>query len=114
MAYKDKLLDPKWQKKRLVILERDKWTCTSCGNTEETLHVHHIFYDAIYQNPWEYPDYCLITLCVSCHQDEHIAYKFALNSLQHQIAKIGIQTANEMSYLESIIRENFSNGIYQG
>ena len=68
-SYSDKLKSPKWQKKRLKILERDNFTCRSCKGTESQLHVHHIKYGD--GNPWEVPDIYLITLCDDCHKLEH-------------------------------------------
>lgn len=66
MTYKEKLKDPRWQKKRLEILERDNFTCCQCGDKEETLHVHHKGY--IKGNePWEYDNNYLETLCETCH-----------------------------------------------
>lgn len=66
MKYSDKLKDPRWQKKRLQILERDKWTCRACCSKENTLHVHHLFYIPKLE-PWEIPDGLLVTLCCDCH-----------------------------------------------
>jgi len=64
--YSDLLKDPRWQKKRLQILERDDFTCQGCGDTETTLHVHHKEY--VYgRMPWEYDDEELITYCEDCH-----------------------------------------------
>lgn len=67
-AYLLKLKDPRWQKKRLKILERDKWTCQICFDTKETLHVHHKKYSS--GEPWESSDDDLVTLCASCHEVE--------------------------------------------
>lgn len=67
MKYAEKLKDPRWQKKRLQILERDKWKCRACGETEKTLHVHHIFYMPGV-DPWDVPDGLLITFCKDCHE----------------------------------------------
>lgn len=64
MTYQEKLKDPRWQKKRLEILERDEWACRSCGDKDNTLHVHHKKYHG---NPWESPDNELITYCKDCH-----------------------------------------------
>ena len=69
MKYSEKLKDPRWQKKRLEIFERDDWKCQSCGNTKLTLHVHHKKY-LEKAEPWEYPDELLITYCKSCHDKE--------------------------------------------
>ena len=66
MTYAEKLLDPRWQKKRLCILERDKWTCQDCGATTKTFHVHHLDY-INGKDPWEYPDEYLTSLCYECH-----------------------------------------------
>ena len=45
MEYAEKLKDPRWQKKRLEILERDAWVCQKCFDTKSTLHVHHRIYN---------------------------------------------------------------------
>lgn len=68
MTYADKLKDPRWQKKRLEILNRDEFTCRFCGSKKNTLHVHHTGYAT--SNPWETPDKCLVTLCEFCHEQE--------------------------------------------
>jgi 5-methylcytosine-specific restriction endonuclease McrA len=64
--YSEKLKDPRWQKKRLEIFERDGWKCTGCGSTKKTLHVHHLFYFKD-REPWEINSGFLITLCDDCH-----------------------------------------------
>ena len=64
-TYSEKLKDPRWQKKRLKILSRDRWKCKKCGDTETTLHVHHLNYNG---NPWEVENEHLITLCEDCHE----------------------------------------------
>jgi 5-methylcytosine-specific restriction endonuclease McrA len=71
-TYSEKLKDPRWQKKRLEILQRDNWQCYYCGDTKTTLHVHHEMY--LGSNPWDTPDACLTTLCEDCHSIDHIQY----------------------------------------
>ena len=66
--YSELLKDPHWQKKRLEIFERDKWTCQLCGDKETTLHVHHKKYIKD-KNPWEINNKYLITLCEDCHTE---------------------------------------------
>lgn len=68
-TYFKKLLDPRWQKKRLEILNRDEFSCKYCNNTEKTLHIHHIRYG---KEPWDVPNKYLITLCEDCHNAETI------------------------------------------
>ncbi len=70
MTYKEKLLDPRWQKRRLQILQRDKWRCTWCGNKNLTLHVHHFSYPKG-KEIWEVDDSVLTTLCELCHSINH-------------------------------------------
>lgn len=65
MTYKEKLEDPRWQKKRLEILNRDNWVCQCCGEKEIRLDVHHYIYKA--KDPWDEKNYHLITLCKECH-----------------------------------------------
>ena len=69
-SYIAKLKSPFWQRKRSGILERDKWTCVKCGCKHKTLHVHHKSYLKV-NNPWDYEDSFLETLCEDCHRQEH-------------------------------------------
>jgi hypothetical protein len=66
-TYSEMLKDPRWQRKRLEILERDEWTCQNCTSTTATLHVHHKVYDRG-AAPWEYDDDLLVTYCEECHE----------------------------------------------
>lgn len=88
MTYSEKLKDPRWQKKRLEILERDKFTCQLCGDDETTLHVHHKKY---FKNkePWDINNKYLITLCKYCH------FEVSLSELKkYPISKIRIYKSN--------------------
>ena len=66
MEYIELLRDPRWQKNRLKIFERDDWTCTKCSDTMTTLAIHHLYYTPNTM-PWEYPDSALVTVCELCH-----------------------------------------------
>ena len=66
MKYSEKLRDPRWQKKRLEIMERDGFSCRRCRGASQTLNVHHLYYEDG-KNPWDYPDASLVTLCEDCH-----------------------------------------------
>lgn len=70
MDYNELLKSPKWQKKRLEVLQRDNFTCQVCGSKDKTLNVHHTYYDRT-KKPWEYPMGAFITLCEECHKKEH-------------------------------------------
>lgn len=62
--YRQKLKDPRWQKKRLEVFQRAGWKCEACGEETETLHVHHLAYRG---EPWEAKDEDLESLCAECH-----------------------------------------------
>jgi hypothetical protein len=63
--YSDKFKDPQWQKKRLEIMGRDGFTCQHCSASDKTLSVHHLYYVSN-RDPWNYPGWCLITICNDC------------------------------------------------
>ncbi len=84
MTYADKLKSPKWQKKRLEILERDEWECLCCGSNEKTLHVHHRYYEKD-KEPWDYPDESLYCFCDDCH-NEYTIKKKEINRLIKSIS----------------------------
>lgn len=65
--YIDLLRDPKWQRKRLEIMQRDDFRCRECRDTESNLQVHHKRY-VRGRAPWEYDDSVLVTLCFRCHE----------------------------------------------
>jgi hypothetical protein len=69
MTYSDLLRDPRWQRRRLEIFQRDNWTCQECGSKNNTLHVHHKCYLPDI-SPWEYIGELLITMCKECHEIE--------------------------------------------
>lgn len=70
-SYAELLKDPRWQKKRLEIMQRDNFTCQLCGSKSNVLNVHHKRYiDGKY--PWEYSGNILVTLCEDCHKMVHI------------------------------------------
>lgn len=55
---------------RQIVLERDGYRCTKCGEVDVELHCHHIM--GVVQNPIESADVdnC-ITLCKNCHKEVH-------------------------------------------
>lgn len=83
MKYIEKLKDPRWQKKRLEILERDNWACQRCGDDQNTLHVHHRIYHKG-KDPWDIESEFLVTLCAVCHEEESIYWQ----DLESDIVKI--------------------------
>jgi len=69
MTYEEQLLTPEWKSRRAEILERDWYMCQKCMSSKN-LQVHHKKYiDGLMA--WEYSDWYLITLCGTCHKNEH-------------------------------------------
>ena len=84
-TYSELLKDPRWQKKRLEIMNRDDFTCRKCQSKEKTLHVHHVAYLAG-NDPWDYHDNFYLTLCHECHETEHAD---AIKSLSATLSTLG-------------------------
>lgn len=95
-TYSQKLRDPRWQKKRLLALERAGWRCEMCGDSESTLHVHHKQYFKG-REPWEYADDQLAVLCELCHAEEHEAPDY----LAEVISRIDLRQRNDIAWLIS-------------
>lgn len=125
-TYSEKLKDPRWQKKRLEILNRDEFTCCFCFNKESTLNVHHIKYN---NEPWETDERYLISLCSNCHkniEDIKADIKHIFDEFQSTLYSDGLyETVNilksiyekklnpyELSTIHKII-ENFKGKDYQ-
>ena len=90
-SYQKKLKDPKWEKRRIEILEYAQWRCQLCGNKKEELHVHHSYYEKG-KTPWDYPNSALIALCHTCHAEK--------------THKPSFMTYNEVRFLFGFIGEN--------
>ena len=93
-TYAEKLKDPRWQKKRLEIFERDRFRCVVCFSAHKTLHVHHGYYRGG-ADPWDYEDETLSTLCEDCHQ---MAGEL-LESIHRQIAAMAIPAQRSLDKL---------------
>ena len=118
MTYAEQLKSPKWQKKRLEILERDNFECRNCGEKDKQLHVHHGAYISGYK-VWDYHEWSLHTLCKDCHLNLSTrinSYNYALsimeqkegnydilNELVQRISLINeVDKSNLLSYIKSI------------
>lgn len=78
--------DVRWEKKRIVILKRDLYTCQICkryGRTTAANIVHHIF-QVEYYPEYKYCNWNLISLCNKCHNAMH-------DRDTHQLTKEGIR-----------------------
>lgn len=104
MTYSEKLKDPRWQRKRLEIFNRDDWTCQNCKATNKTLVIHHLKYSG---NPWEVENEFLKTLCEDCHESSHdeISINAAKEELLFEIKDFKLLTLNSLIGLIKRLKE---------
>jgi hypothetical protein len=103
-TYSEKLLDPRWQKKRLEILQRDNWTCRMCEETKLTLHIHHDKYCG--SNPWEIDSKFLKTICRNCHMIIHHVKSMESGVVIHIEKKDGVLPNYEYEVYLKTIKNN--------
>lgn len=95
-SYAQKLRDPRWQKKRLEVLEAAGWKCELCGDSENTLHVHHKQYFRG-REPWDYAGDQLAALCECCHESMHESDDL----LRDVISRVDLARRDEIAWLIS-------------
>lgn len=93
MTYGEKLKDPRWQKKRLEILNRDEFKCRACQSKTDTLHVHHLKYT---DEPWDAADVDLVTLCDVCHDTWHKVY--GLPGIDSSVIYLVVSLTNDIEW----------------
>jgi len=103
MTYAEKLKDPRWQKKRLEVMERDCFKCQICDDHTSTLQVHHKSYD-FGKEPLDYELHNFTTLCIPCHELEELA-KSKLKELVLRLEK--------QNYFKHTIVKEFYNNVYK-
>ena len=72
-SYRSQYLDPRWQKKRLEVMQEAGFKCQACGSGEKTLNVHHKQY-VTNRDIWDYKDDQYATLCEECHEAIHESF----------------------------------------
>lgn len=102
-TYREALLDPRWQKMRLKVYERDGFQCRICGSLDKTLHAHHAYYAKSSEGPWDYDESAIITLCSSCHKKEGEELACARESLFASLCQVGFQTASDLNQLSEAL-----------
>jgi len=102
--YQTKLKSPHWQKKRLQVLNRDKWKCKLCSDEETTLHVHHLEYQPK-KEPWQYPMSNFVSLCEHCHREVELL-KDENNYDEILIDKIKWQSGDITMFIYASSEEN--------
>lgn len=102
--YGKKLQDPRWQARRLEILQRDRFQCQTCGDCRSMLHVHHVAYCPWGRlDPWDEPESLLVALCAACHEVEPQPYREATYLLTQALGNCGIRGSNDIYRLSELI-----------
>ena len=101
-TYAQQLRDPRWQKRRLEVLDRDEWTCRHCGDAKSELHVHHLRY-AAGKKPWDYGPEDLRTLCKECHDDATRATRAAREILYNMLSEDADLTYDLLNAVEGFL-----------
>lgn len=123
-TYLELLRDPRWQRKRLEVMERADFACEECGDKSTTLNVHHKLYRKGAM-PWEYADEELGCLCETCHEAEHTsrdALKTAIASMRlYQLERllgyaeaIGLTCAEGSRQPTKVRSESHAEGLMDG
>src|SRR5574341_499270 len=109
-TYNEKLRDPRWQRMRLKVMERDEWACQICYDSKSTLNVHHRFYD-FGKDPWDYPIEALATLCEGCHEDETKESARIFGAL---MAGDTVRASGTSAKVEIWYNADLAQGLYRG
>lgn len=104
MKYSEELKSPKWQRKRLEVLNRDNFKCCLCGDTETELHVHHLKYNG---KPYESDLDDLETLCWVCHYYKTFFFNQYFNDFQIESSLfVGVKKGSKTFF--SIYKNEFA------
>jgi hypothetical protein len=99
--YERKLSDPRWQRRRLEIMQQRGWKCEICGDEKEELNIHHPSYEDG-ANPWEYRDGSLKCLCRTCHTIMHLDQE----KVKAHAKRLCVETTyRRVTYFESPLRK---------
>lgn len=89
LSYRDQLLHPKWQRKRLEVMDLAGFKCALCGDGDTTLNVHHRRYVSG-RMAWEYDTSEMECLCRPCHQRHHDARGILERLIDHSEMSGGV------------------------
>lgn len=92
--WSERLKDPRWQKKRLQILQLANFSCEDCRRRDKTLEVHHCVYISGAE-PWEYDASLLMAVCGDCHefrQSREDAIRVHLAGVFRYMTPVDLQT----------------------
>ena len=89
-TYQEKLLDPRWQRKRLEVFNAAGWRCQECGADDQTRAAHHIFYPSCLEGPWDVPSEILLCLCEFHHRERQAVEQVMFVEIAKHMARMNI------------------------
>lgn len=98
LSYYELLKDPRWQRKRLEVMQECRFTCEECDATDKTLNIHHTYYLKD-RDPWDYPYHALRCYCEDCHkkhQDMILEIQKAIGALTIPEKQQVLEVANHL------------------
>ena len=107
-TYSEKLRDPRWQRKRLEIMERDNFKCQDCGSETETLNVHHYAYS---REPWDAKSSDLETVCEICHKEIEDFKKEIARATRYPRSRLELRRLMKMQGHSSPFLNESSEGV---
>lgn len=102
---------PKWQEKRLKVMDEAGFKCLICGDKDSTLNVHHISY-LKNRDPWEYENNELVCLCEGCHAEMH-ATEDRLKEALHLYKVFSYQTVQGLEELIGYLTASTQDGPFR-
>lgn len=108
-SYRTVLQDPRWQRKRLMVLQRSNWRCEWCGASDKSLEVHHGYYgktDGKLREPWQIPSEVLWVLCSTCHDKAEVARQGLYLEIGRIHPKFHYQVRQLLQQVQEIIERN--------
>ena len=103
MFISDQYRDPRWQRLRLRVFERDGWKCRMCNQDGKTLHAHHPVYRAFSEGPWDYEVDELVTVCEDCHEEEHETKNLGKSAMLLEFVKQGVWSEEDFLHYSVLV-----------
>jgi len=105
-TYLEQIRDPRWQRKRLEILNAANFKCENCGSVNNELNVHHSAY-LKGQPAWEHPVELLHCLCRPCHKERQQIEDSLKIEMMKRLRQVPTQRLKEVVFavLKSALEE---------
>ncbi len=100
-SYSEKLKDPRWQKKRLEVFNAAGWRCQECRAADQTLNVHHSFYE-LGKEPWEADGALMLCLCEQHHRERQEVEQRILAGVARRLCVLNLRGLRAVAGVEGL------------